>query len=178
LAFLCVPDDDGLLVPLYDGDRFLTWLDVGDQVQHDYTWEFRSWGDIPLLGDTFSIGKALRERNCKDLTVIWNLAGIFGDRCLGGLGKIRVYTESKDSLPSIPMLAKLTAKNQITLPKAITQAIKPTEYFDIKVESGQIVLTPVKIQKADAVRAKLAALNLSEQDILDAVAWSRTQATL
>jgi hypothetical protein len=111
----------------------------------------------------------LRERNCKDLTVIWNLAGIFGDRCLGGLGKIRVYTESKDSLPSIPMLAKLTAKNQITLPKAITQAIKPTEYFDIKVESGQIVLTPVKIQKADAVRAKLAALNLSEQDILDAV---------
>jgi len=80
LAFLCVPDDDGLLVPLYDGDRFLTWLDVGDRVRRDYTWDFRSWGDIPLLGDTFSIGKAFRERNCKDLTVIWNLAGIFGDQ--------------------------------------------------------------------------------------------------
>jgi hypothetical protein len=37
----------------------------------------------------------------------------------------------------------------------------------------QIVLTPVKIQRADAVRAKLAALDINEQDIIDAVAWAR-----
>jgi hypothetical protein len=71
------------------------------------------------------------------------------------------------------VLAKLTAKNQLTLPKSITNEIAPTEYFDIKVENGQIILTPVKMQRSDAVRAKLAALNLSEQDAIDAVAWAR-----
>ena len=71
------------------------------------------------------------------------------------------------------MLAKLTSKNQLTLPKSITKAIGDTEYFDVKVEGGQIILTPVKIQRADAVRSKLAALDLSEQDITDAVSWAR-----
>jgi hypothetical protein len=71
------------------------------------------------------------------------------------------------------VLAKLTAKNQLTLPKSITNEIEPTEYFDVKVEAGQIILTPVKIQRADAVRAKLAALDLNEQDIIDAVTWAR-----
>jgi len=36
-----------------------------------------------------------------------------------------------------------------------------------------LVLTPVRIQRGDAVRAKLAELNLSESDIADAVAWAR-----
>lgn len=71
------------------------------------------------------------------------------------------------------MLAKLTAKNQLTLPKSVTNEIAPTEYFDIKVENGQIILTPVTIHRTDAVRTKLAALDLSEQDLLDAVAWAR-----
>jgi bifunctional DNA-binding transcriptional regulator/antitoxin component of YhaV-PrlF toxin-antitoxin module len=71
------------------------------------------------------------------------------------------------------MLAKLTSKNQLTLPKSITKAIGDSEYFEVKVEGGQIILTPVKIQRADAVRSKLATLNLSEQDIADAVAWAR-----
>lgn len=71
------------------------------------------------------------------------------------------------------MLAKLTAENQLTLPKSITRSIGDAEYFDVKVEDGQIILTPVLIDRADAVRAKLAALDLSEQDIIDAVAWAR-----
>ncbi|HEY9865517.1 MAG TPA: AbrB/MazE/SpoVT family DNA-binding domain-containing protein [Candidatus Obscuribacterales bacterium] len=71
------------------------------------------------------------------------------------------------------MLAKLTTENQLTLPKSITQAIGEAEYFEVKVEGGQIILTPVKIQGADVVRAKLASLNLSEQDINDAVKWAR-----
>ena len=56
------------------------------------------------------------------------------------------------------MLAKITAKNQLTLPKAITNAIGPAEYFDVQTKNGQIVLTPVRIQRADAMRAKLAEL--------------------
>jgi hypothetical protein len=71
------------------------------------------------------------------------------------------------------MLAKLTAKNQLTLPKSITREVGDTEYFDVKVESGQIILTPVRIQRADAVRAKLAELDLDEQDVADAIAWVR-----
>lgn len=71
------------------------------------------------------------------------------------------------------MLAKITAKNQLTLPKAITNAVGPVEYFDVQAKDGQIVLTPVRIQRADAVRAKLAELGLQEQDIADAVSWAR-----
>ena len=71
------------------------------------------------------------------------------------------------------MLAKMTSKNQLTLPKSITTAVGPTEYFDVEARNGQIVLTPVRIQRGDAVRAKLAELDLREQDIADAVAWAR-----
>ena len=71
------------------------------------------------------------------------------------------------------MLAKMTAKNQLTLPKAVTNEVGPTEYFDIQTRHGQIILTPVRIQHADAVRAKLAELGLKEQDIAAAVSWAR-----
>lgn len=71
------------------------------------------------------------------------------------------------------MLAKITSKNQLTLPKSITAAVGPAEYFDVETRNGQIILTPVRIQRGDAVRAKLAELNLVDQDISDAVAWAR-----
>lgn len=71
------------------------------------------------------------------------------------------------------MLAKLTSKNQLTLPKAVTQAVGPAEYFEVEARDGRIVLTPVRIQRGDAVRAKLAELLLGEDDIAAAVAWAR-----
>ena len=71
------------------------------------------------------------------------------------------------------MLAKITAKNQLTLPKSITASVGPAQYFDVEARNGQIILTPVRIQRGDAVRAKLAELDLSESDITAAVAWSR-----
>lgn len=71
------------------------------------------------------------------------------------------------------MLAKITAKNQLTLPKSITNAVGPAEYFEVEAKDGQIILTPVRIQRADAVRAKLAELELTEQDVADAVDWAR-----
>ncbi|KFB66294.1 MAG: hypothetical protein CAPSK01_004455 [Candidatus Accumulibacter vicinus] len=73
----------------------------------------------------------------------------------------------------VVMLAKITSKNQLTLPKSITAAVGPAEYFEVEIRNGQIVLTPVRIQRADAVRAKLAELNLDEQDVADAVVWVR-----
>jgi hypothetical protein len=74
------------------------------------------------------------------------------------------------------MLAKITVKNQLTLPKAVTNAIGPTEYFEVEARDGQIILTPVRIQRADAVRAKLAELDLQEQDVADAISWARQPA--
>jgi hypothetical protein len=74
------------------------------------------------------------------------------------------------------MLAKLTSKNQLTLPKAVVTAVGAAEYFEVEVHQGQIVLTPVRIQRGDAVRAKLAALGLTDADVGDAVRWARTGA--
>ena len=60
------------------------------------------------------------------------------------------------------MLAKITAKNQLTLPKSLTQAVGATEYFDVEARDGQLILTPVRIQRAD--------------DMAAAVAWARAPA--
>ena len=74
------------------------------------------------------------------------------------------------------MLAKITAKNQLTLPKSLTQAVGATEYFDVEARGGQLILTPVRIQRGDAVRAKLAELDLTADDMAEAVAWARPPA--
>ena len=72
------------------------------------------------------------------------------------------------------MLAKLTSKNQLTLPKAITTSVEPAEYFDVTTENGRIVLTPVRVNRADGVRAKLAELGLTEHDVSDAISCARS----
>lgn len=74
------------------------------------------------------------------------------------------------------MLAKITSKNQLTLPKAVVSAVGAAEYFEVEVRQGQIVLTPVRIQRGDAVRAKLAELGLNEADLAQAVGWARESA--
>ena len=68
------------------------------------------------------------------------------------------------------MLAKVTSKNQLTLPKVGTP-----EYFEIAMIDGRLILTPVTLQKSDAVRNKLEKLGISEQDIHDAVIWARNR---
>ena len=72
------------------------------------------------------------------------------------------------------MLARLTSRNRLTLPKAVTAAVEATDYFDVTTENGRIVLTPVRLNRADGVRAKLAELGLSEHDVAEAVAFART----
>ncbi|MFM1902805.1 MAG: hypothetical protein RLZZ440_705 [Planctomycetota bacterium] len=67
------------------------------------------------------------------------------------------------------VLAKLTSKNQLTLPKAVLSTCQGTEYFDVTEDNGRIVLTPVRLHRADAVRAKLADLGITERDVAEAV---------
>ena len=71
------------------------------------------------------------------------------------------------------MIAKLTSKNQLTLPKSVLAACEGVTYFDVTGENGRIVLTPVRINRANAVRAKLADLGITEDDAADAVSWAR-----
>lgn len=71
------------------------------------------------------------------------------------------------------MLAKRTSKNQLTLPKAVVEAVGAVDYYEVSVDAGRIVLTPVRVQPVDAVRNKLAQLGITQQDVIDAVAWAR-----
>ena len=71
------------------------------------------------------------------------------------------------------MLAKLTSKNQLTLPKVVVADFPGSKYFDVTKENGRIVLTPVRLNRADAVRAKLTELGISEADVAEAVDWAR-----
>ena len=75
------------------------------------------------------------------------------------------------------MLAKKTAKNQITLPKAIVRQLPDVDYFEVSLREGEIVLRPAVVtnhaERLAAVRAKIKALGLNEKDIEDAIGWAR-----
>ena len=72
------------------------------------------------------------------------------------------------------MLAKMTSKNQITLPKSVISQLPPSEYFEVEAVNDCIMLTPVSVQNGDAVRRKLELLGITEQDVADAVKWARS----
>jgi bifunctional DNA-binding transcriptional regulator/antitoxin component of YhaV-PrlF toxin-antitoxin module len=71
------------------------------------------------------------------------------------------------------MLAKVTSKNQLTLPKAVFQQIGEVEYFDVQADGNKIVLTPMKVYPAEKVRDKLHGLGITESDITDAISFAR-----
>ena len=60
------------------------------------------------------------------------------------------------------MRAKPTSKNRLTPPDAAE-------------ENGRIAPAPAPVNRADAVRARLAGLGLSGTDVADAVAWARSR---
>jgi hypothetical protein len=71
------------------------------------------------------------------------------------------------------MLAKITTKNQLTLPKAVASHFAGVEYFDVSTNGSEITLKPLRASKADEVRKYLADLGITEQDVSDAIAWTR-----
>ena len=72
------------------------------------------------------------------------------------------------------MLAKLTSKNQLTLPKTVVEQVR-ADYYSVRTEGQSIVLTPVKLGGLEAVQKKLAELGITEKDIAKAVTWARKQ---
>jgi len=77
------------------------------------------------------------------------------------------------------MLAKLTTKNQITLPRKIVQEFIGIKYFDAAVQDGRIVLAPVKMQPVNAtltgIREKMKKLGITPADETEAVPWARSK---
>ena len=79
-------------------------------------------------------------------------------------------------------LAKLSPKNQITLPKDVISHYAGTEYFEIRDTGEGIYLEPVKTLHAksdkdplDVFREHVERLGITEKDVADAVKWARTK---
>ena len=75
------------------------------------------------------------------------------------------------------MLAKLTSKNQITIPKRIIVKLPDIQYFDVDYAEGKIQLKPLRIYGTDLgeVRGKIKRLGLSENCVDEAVRWARSR---
>jgi len=75
------------------------------------------------------------------------------------------------------MLVKRTFKNQVTIPKQIMEKFSDVEYFNVSLEDDEIVLRPVEIKEKSLlltkVKEKIKALGLKEEDITEAIKWSR-----
>jgi hypothetical protein len=71
------------------------------------------------------------------------------------------------------MLAKMTVKNQLTLPKAVITRFSGVEYFDVSTDGTSITLHPLQRSRVDEVWAKMEKLGITEQDVSDAITWAR-----
>jgi bifunctional DNA-binding transcriptional regulator/antitoxin component of YhaV-PrlF toxin-antitoxin module len=75
------------------------------------------------------------------------------------------------------MLAKLTSKNQITIPKDILSQIPKVDYFKVEIQDGNIVLKPVKVFETNLgdIRKKMEDLGITEDCVAEAVQWARSK---
>lgn len=71
------------------------------------------------------------------------------------------------------MLAKLTSKNQLTLPKAVVSRFPGTRYFEVRADQGRIVLVPARVSSLEGVWEKIESLGIAEKDVEDAIRWAR-----
>jgi len=61
------------------------------------------------------------------------------------------------------MLAKLTSKNQITIPKKIMDQIPEARYFEVELRDGAVILKPLRTYSTslNAIRSKAKDLGLN-----------------
>ena len=79
------------------------------------------------------------------------------------------------------MLAKLTTKNQLTLPRDIVKEFKGVEYFDVAVADGRILMAPVRMQplsvSLEGIWKKMEKLGIAPDDVNNAIRWARKKET-
>jgi hypothetical protein len=75
------------------------------------------------------------------------------------------------------MLAKLTSKNQITIPREVLSKVPKVQYFDVENRDGTIVLKPVQVINTDLqkIREKIKGMGLTENCVKEAVRWARSK---
>ena len=75
------------------------------------------------------------------------------------------------------MLAKLTSKNQITIPKKIIEQLPDVEYFKVELMDGVVMLKPLKTYDAslEGIRTKVKKLGLQENTVKEAIEWARSK---
>ena len=75
------------------------------------------------------------------------------------------------------MLAKLSSKNQITIPKDVMSRLPHVKYFDIGLKDGVVILKPVEVYETDleGIQEKIRKLGLSEDCVSEAVRWARSK---
>ncbi|MBW1698890.1 MAG: AbrB/MazE/SpoVT family DNA-binding domain-containing protein [Deltaproteobacteria bacterium] len=75
------------------------------------------------------------------------------------------------------MLAKLTSKNQITIPKKIIEQIPGVKYFDMELKDGTVILKPLQFYDTslERIRSKMKKLGLNENAVSEAVKWARSK---
>ena len=74
------------------------------------------------------------------------------------------------------MLIKKTARNQVTLPKALLARVASTDYFEAEVAGDSLVLRPVKVVEMvdiDKVRDRLRRRRVKAAEVEKAVSWTR-----
>ena len=75
------------------------------------------------------------------------------------------------------MLAKITSKNQITIPKKIIDKIPDVKHFDIEFKDGIVILKPIKLfdTNLDHIRSKIKKLGLKEDSVAEAIEWAKSK---
>ena len=75
------------------------------------------------------------------------------------------------------MLAKITSKNQITIPKKIIEKIPDVKHFDIGFKNGVVILKPIKFfdTNLDQIRSKIKRLGLKEDSVAEAIQWAKSK---
>jgi bifunctional DNA-binding transcriptional regulator/antitoxin component of YhaV-PrlF toxin-antitoxin module len=75
------------------------------------------------------------------------------------------------------MLAKITSKNQITIPKKIMDQIPDTSYFEVEFIDGAVVLKPLKTYSTslEKIRVKIKTLDLKPDCVREAIKWARSK---
>ena len=75
------------------------------------------------------------------------------------------------------MLAKITTKNQITIPKKIINRMPDVKYFDVELKNGFITMKPLKFYDTDLeqIRSKIKKLGLKQNNVAEAIKWARSK---
>jgi hypothetical protein len=76
----------------------------------------------------------------------------------------------------MPLLIKKTAKNQVTIPKALLGRLISTDYFEADVAGDVLVLRPVKVVEMvdiDKIRDRLRRRRVRADEVDKAASWAR-----